>query len=60
VAVPFVEPGELEAGGRFGQRVGGRIAEHVQVMLLFSMVVDEGRASQEADPRVALTGAARS
>jgi hypothetical protein len=60
VAVPLVEPRELEAGRRFGQRLGGWVAQHVEMMLFFGLVADEGRPSKHGASRVTLPCAARS
>jgi hypothetical protein len=53
VAMPFVEPRELEAGGGFGQRVGRRVTQNVEVMLLFSLIADEGRPAEDGAARIA-------
>jgi hypothetical protein len=60
MSVSFVEPGKLEPGSRFRLRVGRRVSELVEMVLLFGLIADEGRAAQDRPPCTGLGSAPRS
>jgi len=60
MAVPLVEPGELEPDAGPCDVIGQRISERVQVVLLFGLVADEGGAAEDRAPSLAAASSPRS